>query len=205
MSRESVIAGQLRELGVILFLFLSTFGVIGGHTVTAWSSAFAAVGILIIAIRSPRKDGWGKMTTLVRKAIGGVAGVLAAYAILKPEQLEHVEALMALVPLVIPLVWSYVEKTDSPGGGSTALLVLGVLSLATFLPSCTPQSYIVDVRDYTAQIEAHPGEVIMSPEDVEPVGGFTATVGARLITDHGEIDLSNDGVQGDIFVDLRSK
>ena len=80
------------------------------------------------------------------------------------------------------------------------LLLAGVSLLA----SCTPQSYIVDTTPYSDQIATNPAKVIVNPEHVTEVGGFQAEFGARVRTDQGDIDISDQGVSGEVVIDLRS-
>ena len=72
------------------------------------------------------------------------------------------------------------------------------------LPSCTPQSYIVNTSPYTEAIQSNPDKVVVAPEHVTEVGGFQATIGGTFITDQGEVTVSPDGVSGNVVVDLRS-
>ena len=78
------------------------------------------------------------------------------------------------------------------------------LALAALLSSCTPQSYIVDTTTYVDQIAANPTQVVVAPEHVTEVGGFQTEFGARILTDEGDIDISDQGLSGEVVIDLRS-
>ena len=96
-----------------------------------------------------------------------------------------------------------------PVSTTNLLMVVGVTSMAFGLvfsqTSCTPTvAYQVDTRPYADQIETNPETVVVQPEHVTEVGGFQAEFGARLLTDAGEIDISDGGVSGDVVIDLRS-
>lgn len=147
MSRESILAGQLRELGVVLFIFLASIGTISGHTVAAWSASFVAVGLLILALRSPKKSGWKKLTSLVRKTIGAIGGVLVAYAYVDSAQ---VETFMALATVAIPHLWSLVEKTDA---GLTSTMIL-LVTCTAILPSCQSTNFEASIQSANGDAKA---------------------------------------------------
>ena len=81
--------------------------------------------------------------------------------------------------------------------------ILALASIGAF-SSCTPHSYIVDTTPYVDQIASNPDQVIISPEDVTEVGGFQSEFGATVRTDQGDIDISDQGISGNVIIDLRS-
>ena len=100
-------------------------------------------------------------------------------------------------------------KTKLPSGAANIFLCMigasvGLAFIGLGLTSCTPTAYQVNTAPYALQIETNPEAVIVQPEDVIEVGGFQAEFGAKLLTDQGEIDISDRGVSGDVVVDLRS-
>jgi hypothetical protein len=81
-----------------------------------------------------------------------------------------------------------------------------VLSIFTLgLSSCVPASYQIDLTSYEDQIEATPSAVMVAPEHVTEIGGFQVSGGAKIITDQGELDISETGIEGTVVVDLRSQ
>ncbi len=85
------------------------------------------------------------------------------------------------------------------------ILVVGLGFIGLSLTSCTPTAYQVNTLPYAEQIENSPESVMVKSEHVTPIGGFQAEFGARVLTDQGEIDVSDRGVSGTVVVDLRSK
>lgn len=82
------------------------------------------------------------------------------------------------------------------------LIVCGILAVS--LPSCTPTMYEVDTTTYVDEIKSNPSSVMVKPEHVKEIGGFQGDFGVRAITDYGEVDLSPDGLRGDVVIDLRN-
>lgn len=107
-------------------------------------------------------------------------------------------AVKYLIPLISKL------KPASAGRVGLLLLSLCMLSLSSCADMLKPQSYLVDTTPYSAAIAANPAQVVIDPSNVEPIGGFQAEFGARLLTDLGAIDISDRGVSGDVVIDLRS-
>lgn len=79
-----------------------------------------------------------------------------------------------------------------------------LVAMLCMLPSCTPQSYIVNTSPYTEAIQSNPDKVVVAPEHVTEVGGFQANIGGTVVTDYGAFSVDNDGVGADVVVDLRS-
>jgi hypothetical protein len=80
-----------------------------------------------------------------------------------------------------------------------------LLSIALFaLASCTPQAYIADLTTYEDAIKANPQAVTIQPEHITQVGGFKMDGSAIVETDHGSINVDQDGVSGSVVVDLSS-
>ena len=77
------------------------------------------------------------------------------------------------------------------------------IALVALLASCTPTAYVVDTTPYTEQILASPSEVVVKPEHVESVGGFSFEGGISAETENGRITVSESGVRGEILIDLR--
>ena len=107
-----------------------------------------------------------------------------------------------VVKYLVPLV-AKIKPSDLKKAG-VSLLALCILSLSSCADMLKPQSYLVDTTPYSAAIAANPAQVVIDPSNVEPIGGFQAEFGARLLTDLGAIDISDRGVSGDVVIDLRS-
>ena len=80
------------------------------------------------------------------------------------------------------------------------ILLLAVITLA----SCTPQSYIADLTSYEDAIKANPQAVTLDPAHVTAINSFKFEGGFKVITDQGEIDIDQDGIDGSVVIDLSS-
>ena len=79
-------------------------------------------------------------------------------------------------------------------------LLLAMLALA----SCTPSSYIADLTSYEDAIQANPQAVKLDPTHVTAINTFKFEGGFKVITDQGEFDINQDGIDGTVVVDLSS-
>ena len=79
-----------------------------------------------------------------------------------------------------------------------------LIIIAACISSCVPASYQIDLTTYEDAIQTNPAAVMVAPEHVTEIGGFQVSGGAKIITDQGEIDLSETGIDGTVVVDLRS-
>jgi hypothetical protein len=82
---------------------------------------------------------------------------------------------------------------------------IALIITALGLSSCTPASYQIDLTTYEKAIETNPSAVMVAPEHVTEVGGLQISGGAKIITDQGELDISETGIDGTVVVDLRSQ
>ena len=109
-------------------------------------------------------------------------------------------------PALILILGIFMRDADksSEASGIVPLVILGAMLCLMILPSCTPQSYIVNTSPYTEAIQSNPDKVVVAPEHVTEIGGFQANIGGTVVTDYGEFSVDNNGVGADVVVDLRS-
>lgn len=144
----SVLRGQLQEFGVAFFSFLAALGFMNEALVGAGAAALVAVVLVVHAFSI--KSSWQKVTTLVRKMIGSLGGVAVAGGWLAA---GTVDGLDGLVGVVVPMVWSWLEKVVYPDG-VVGLLVLGFLGLFVF-SGCKAVDVAVDRSQLKARTATH--------------------------------------------------
>lgn len=159
---------------------------------------------------------------IVKHFLTNGATFLVYLELLKPSELDgFVTAVLSGITIVLTRLLIYAAskvpflkfletaKAAAKESGTTNLLMaIGMAGMAFGLvlsqASCTPTAYQVNTVPYAKQIAANPESVVVQPEHVTEVGGFQAEFGAKLLTDQGEIDISDGGVSGDVVIDLRS-
>jgi hypothetical protein len=148
------------------------------------------------------------LTSYLRHWIVTVIILLVAKYELPVEGSEEMAANVALI-VIGTLTWAATKyaKPILKSAGVLKLLIVCLCSVVFISCVNKPDSYMVDLTGYEKQAATTPEAVLLPPEAVTPIGGtsFTFTGGAKIITDQGEIDISETGIDGTVVVDLRGK
>ncbi len=131
---EGVLAGQLRELGGVLFTFLAGLGFLTGYSIPALVSAFVA--IVLVAYSIYIKASWRKVTSLIRKAFGAVGAILVASNYVDAGVMDSFNTMLTVA---VPMLWSWIEKTATPEQTVKMLLVGFCVGVGGLFTSCNSQ------------------------------------------------------------------
>ncbi len=137
--------------------------------------------------------------TIVFNLIVALAGVVAFFW---PPASDWVQSNAVLIMAIVGAA-NVILRRVTKDAYAFFPIIIAMLCLM-MLPSCTPQSYIVNTEPYTEAIKSNPEKVVVAPEHVEPVGGFQANIGGTLETDYGSVTVDKDGVSTDLVIDARS-
>lgn len=94
--------------------------------------------------------------------------------------------------------------------GANLLMVCGLglcMGSVVLLTSCGGMggtAYRINTLPYQAKDRTIDDVVVVDAEDVEVIGGFSVNAGAKLLTDHGVVDISDKGINGEVVIDVRS-
>lgn len=139
-NSDAILPGQLRNLGMGLAAFLAALGYFKGLD---GYIAPVIIAALLLAYSIWMKSGWRRITTLIRKLIAASAGLGIAAGVVGASQFQAFENLSSVV---LPLVWSILEKKASPAHVVRLALLGFWVAIPCLLISCgTPLAGAVDV------------------------------------------------------------
>ena len=102
-------------------------------------------------------------------------------------------------------IFSGPNKTPNVKPNGRFPVVLLFLTCCFFLPSCAPQTYVVNTVPYAAQLETNPESVVIAPEHVTPIAGFRLEGGINVDTEYGRLGYDSDnGLSADLVIDTTS-
>jgi hypothetical protein len=138
--------------------------------------------------------------TIVFNLIVSIAAVVAYFY---PPANEFIQSNSLLILAGIGAANVVLRRVTKESYAFFPLLILCFCSVAFI--SCVPASYQIDLTTYEDQIKTNPSAVVVAPEHVTEIGGIQISGGAKIITDQGELDISENGIDGTVVVDLRSQ